>query len=56
MKLGTTIELPSWNAVIGLRNRIVHDYMSIDMDQVCALIVADQQRFVVQFLRQEIVL
>lgn len=26
--------LPAWNTIIGLRNRIVHDYMNIDMNQV----------------------
>ena len=30
----TQVELPAWNAIIGLRNRIVHDYMNIDMEQV----------------------
>jgi uncharacterized protein YutE (UPF0331/DUF86 family) len=32
--------LPNWNAVIGLRNRIVHDYMNIDMAKVMQLVVA----------------
>lgn len=43
-------ELPAWNAIIGLRNRIVHDYMNIDMDQVIALIADDKDQFVVRFL------
>jgi len=43
-------DLPAWNAIIGLRNRIVHDYMDIDMDQVTALVMADKDQFVVQFL------
>lgn len=43
-------ELPMWNAVIGLRNRIVHDYMNIDMAQVLTLIAARRHLFVVQFL------
>lgn len=37
-------------AIIGLRNRIVHDYMNIDMDQVIALVAADKEQFVVRFL------
>lgn len=43
-------ELPAWNAIIGLRNSIVHDYMNIDMDQVIALIADDKDQFVVRFL------
>jgi uncharacterized protein YutE (UPF0331/DUF86 family) len=46
-------ELPAWNAIIGLRNRIVHDYMNIDMDQVLALVLADKDQFVAQFLVKE---
>lgn len=46
-------ELPAWNAIIGLRNRIVHDYMNIDMDQVMALVAADKDQFIVQFLVKE---
>ncbi|OGB33290.1 MAG: hypothetical protein A3F78_16480 [Burkholderiales bacterium RIFCSPLOWO2_12_FULL_61_40] len=47
-------DLAAWNAVIGLRNRIVHDYMNIDMDQVMALVAADKAQFIVQFLLKEI--
>jgi uncharacterized protein YutE (UPF0331/DUF86 family) len=36
--------------VIGLRNRIVHDYMNVDMDQVLALVAADKDEFIVKFL------
>ena len=43
-------DLPAWNAIIELRNRIVHDYMNIDMEQVIALIAADKDQFVVRFL------
>ena len=43
-------ELAMWNAVIGLCNRIVHDYMNIDMTQVLALIAAERHAFVVHFL------
>ncbi|MBV5346865.1 DUF86 domain-containing protein [bacterium] len=46
-------DLPAWNAIIGLRNRIVHDYMNIDMEQVIALIAAGKDQFVVQFLVTE---
>ncbi len=43
-------DLPAWNAIVGLRNRIVHDYMNIDMDQVIALLSADKDQLVVDFL------
>lgn len=46
-------DLPSWNAIIGLRNRLVHDYMNIDMDQVTALLTTDKDQFVVRFLLKE---
>ena len=46
-------DLPAWNAIIGLRNRLVHDYMNIDMDQVIALLTADKDQFVVRFLLKE---
>ena len=43
-------ELPSWNAVIGLRNRIVHDYMNIDMARVLELVQLGRHEFVTAFL------
>jgi len=43
-------QLPSWNAVIGLRNRIVHDYMNIDLPRVLELVRQGQHRFVAEFL------
>jgi uncharacterized protein YutE (UPF0331/DUF86 family) len=46
----TQAELPAWNAIIGLRNRIVHDYMNIDMNQVMSLIAGNKDQFVVRFL------
>ncbi|MDR3368601.1 type VII toxin-antitoxin system HepT family RNase toxin [Rhodoferax sp.] len=46
-------DLPTWNAIIGLGNRLVHDYMNIDMDQVIALLTADRDQFVVRFLLKE---
>lgn len=42
--------LPQWQAVIGLRNRIVHDYMDIDLPTVMALIDAQRYRFLHDFL------
>ncbi len=46
-------DLPAWNAVIGLRNRLVHEYMNVDMQQVNALLIADKVEFVVRFLLEE---
>jgi uncharacterized protein YutE (UPF0331/DUF86 family) len=43
-------DLPGWNAAIGLRNRIVHEYMNIDVGRVLELVRVDQHRFVVEFL------
>lgn len=46
-------DLPAWNAVIGLRNRIVHDYMEIDIDRVLDLVRAGRHEFVIAFLLAE---
>lgn len=43
-------QLHDWNAAIGLRNRIVHDYMNIDMDLILDLVRHEQYRFVTSFL------
>lgn len=43
-------DLPKWNAIVGLRNRLVHDYMNVDMGQVLALVAQEHERFVVAFL------
>lgn len=49
-------ELSAWNAIVGLRNRIVHDYMNIDMNQVITLVAENKQEFVVRFLIKEFAL
>ena len=43
--------LPAWNAVIGLRNRIVHDYMNVDMVKIFEFLRAHGDRPVLDFLR-----
>lgn len=43
-------QLPAWNAIIGLRNRIVHDYMNIDMQRVQELVATGRHEFVTVFL------
>ena len=45
-----TTELPQWNSIIGLRNRIVHDYMTIEMDRITALVAENHEQFVVNFM------
>jgi len=45
-----TSDLTAWNAAIGLRNRIVHDYMNIDMKRVLELVKNEQYRFITEFL------
>ena len=46
-------DLADWNAAVGLRNRIVHDYMNIDMGQVLSLVVANKPQFIVDFLGKQ---
>jgi uncharacterized protein YutE (UPF0331/DUF86 family) len=47
-------QLPAWNAIIGLRNRIVHDYMNIDMRQIQELVAMGRHEFVTVFLLEPI--
>lgn len=47
-------ELQQWNSAIGLRNRIVHDYMNIDMRIIYELITNDRHQFIAVFLRKPI--
>lgn len=49
-----TGDLNAWNAAIGLRNRIVHDYMNIDMQRVLELVKNGQYRFITDFLLEPI--
>ena len=42
--------LPAWNAVIGLRNRIVHNYMNVDMSKVMELVLSEKDKFITEFL------
>lgn len=43
-----------WNSAIGLRNRIVHDYMNIDFQLVYELITNDRLQFIAVFLHKPI--
>jgi uncharacterized protein YutE (UPF0331/DUF86 family) len=42
--------LSRWNSLVGLRNRIVHDYMNLDMQKVQQLVQDGGYEFVVEFL------
>lgn len=42
--------LTQWNATIGLRNRIVYDYMNIDINFVYELITSNRHQFIGEFL------
>lgn len=46
--------LEEWNRVVGLRNRIVHDYMNIRMELVLDLVKKDEYRMIADFLLQPI--
>jgi uncharacterized protein YutE (UPF0331/DUF86 family) len=43
-------DLPEWNHLVGLRNRIVHDYMNIDMNLILELVRASRYSRVAEFL------
>jgi len=47
-------QLDDWNRAVGLRNRIVHDYMNMRMDAVLELVRGGQYRFIVEFLLRPI--
>ncbi len=49
-----TSDLTAWNAIICLRNRIVHAYMNIVMPRVLELVKNEQYRFVTDFLLEPI--
>ena len=49
-------ELERWNLVIGMRNRIVHEYMNIDMELVMNVVSQKQYTFITDFLCKPITL
>jgi len=46
--------LAQWNAAVGLRNRIVHDYMNVDLALIQDLVRKQQYQFILEFLRRPI--
>ena len=43
-------QLPQWMAIIGLRNRIVHEYMNVDIGKVLQLIEQKNYEIVTDYL------
>lgn len=43
-------KLPEWHGIIGLRNRIVHDYMNVDMDKILTLVSQGRYALLLDFL------
>ncbi|WP_306549542.1 DUF86 domain-containing protein [Desulfobulbus sp.] len=43
-------KLPEWHGIIGLRNRIVHDYMNVDMDKILDLVSQGHYALLLDFL------
>ena len=50
----TQQELDEWRAIVGLRNRIVHDYLNVDPDFINSLVLQNKHHFIATFLRQKI--
>lgn len=44
-------QLKEWNAIIGLRNRIVHEYLGLDIERVLQFIQEKRHHRVVEFLQ-----
>jgi uncharacterized protein YutE (UPF0331/DUF86 family) len=47
-------DLNEWRAIVGLRNRIVHDYLNVDPSFMNGLILQNKHHFIADFLRQKI--
>ena len=47
-------QVSDWSRAVGLRNRIVHDYMNIRMDVVLDLVRSEQYGFITDFLLKPI--
>jgi uncharacterized protein YutE (UPF0331/DUF86 family) len=53
LKIIATEQIDEWRSAIGLRNKIVHDYMNIDMELVKELVREKRYQFVTDFLLKE---
>jgi len=47
-------QLHNWNRAVGLRNRIVHDYMNLRMDVALEILKDEQYCFIIEFLLRPI--
>ena len=47
-------ELSRWQMAVGLRNRIVHDYLNLNDGVIYQLIQTDAYRFMIEFLNRPI--
>lgn len=45
--------ITQWNAIIGMRNRIVHEYMNIDMRLILKLVEQRKYQLIIDFLLNE---
>lgn len=46
--------IAAWHSAIGIRNRIVHDYMNIDMQVILPIVESGQYKFITEFLLRPI--
>ena len=44
-------ELPQWYGIVGLRNRIVREYINVDMNKILILVNQGHYTFLLDFLR-----
>lgn len=47
-------DLNEWRAIVGLRNRIVHDYLNVDPSFINGLVLQNKHHFIADFLRQKV--
>lgn len=43
-------DVAHWNAIIGVRNRIVHDYLNLDIGLILELVRRDEHHFIYDFV------
>ncbi|KAF0809819.1 hypothetical protein A167_01359 [Alcanivorax sp. S71-1-4] len=54
MSRSAITDLEQWYSIIGLRNRIVHDYLNLDMQHVLRLVSNNAHMFIYDFLVADI--